>query len=156
VRKKKPDDTNALLPQSTVIGEGIRLEVHRITGQEPVVVNGTILGDIDLESHLAIGTTGVIIGTIHAKQLVIAGKVKGTINCETSTHLTPTAYIDGSITTNALKTEEGARFNGQCSMNSSDAEELSIELLEIEGKLDFDFDKLSNVHIPSSGLPPVG
>jgi cytoskeletal protein CcmA (bactofilin family) len=141
------------MPSTTIIGQGIKLELVKLSGSETVVINGALLGDIDLDAALIIGETGSVVGNIRARNVEISGKVKGSILCERTAYLTSTAYLRGVISTKALKTDEGARINGQCRMEDERAEQIAIELYEQEGKLEFDFSQLSEAIIPEKGIP---
>ncbi|MDR1735581.1 MAG: polymer-forming cytoskeletal protein [Oscillospiraceae bacterium] len=146
-----PAAENAASP--TVIGKGIKLEAAKLSGTESVIIDGIYLGDVDLDGFLKIGETGSVIGNIKAKQIEIAGKVKGVVVCDGTVHLTASAYVEGGIATQSLKTDEGARINGQCRMVNDQTETLTLELLETEGKLNFNFSELSDAFIPDKGLP---
>jgi cytoskeletal protein CcmA (bactofilin family) len=140
---------------TTIIGKDVRLEGANLTGSEFVVVNGTYLGDVDLNGSLLVGETGRVIGNIRAKRIEIAGKVRGVIACDALVYLKPTAYVEGSIEAQVLKMDEGARINGRCQMTNGATEEVSLELQELEGKLAFDFSKLGDALIPDKGIPAV-
>ncbi|MDR1693453.1 MAG: polymer-forming cytoskeletal protein [Oscillospiraceae bacterium] len=143
-----PDSSSA-----TVIGRGIKLESAKLSGTESVIIDGTYLGDIDLGGFLKVGETGSVIGNIKAKRMEICGKVKGVILCDGLVHLTSSAYVEGGIAAQTLKTDEGARINGQCRMVDEQTEAVTMELLETEGKLHFDFSQLSDAMIPDKGFP---
>ena len=153
--KSKADAKVENRATETIIGQGIRLESTKLTGAESVVINGTFLGDIDLDGFLSVGETGSVIGSIRAKHIDIAGKVRGAIFCDNTVHLKATAFVDGGIATQILRTDEGARLNGQCRMMSEQDEKIALELFEKEGKLNFDFAKLGDTLIPETGLPVV-
>ena len=153
--RKKTDSGTDIIASTTVVGQGIKLESAKLTGTETVIVNGTYLGDIDLDGFLMVGETGSVIGNVRAKQIEIAGKVKGVVICDATVHLTPTAYVEGGIVTQILKTDEGARINGQCRMMNDQAETIALELSEKEGKLNFDFSKMGDSLIPDKGVPVI-
>ncbi|MCL2080714.1 MAG: polymer-forming cytoskeletal protein [Oscillospiraceae bacterium] len=131
----------------------MKLESANLTGSETVIIRGTYLGDINLDGLLVIDETGSVIGNIRANKIEISGKVKGIVCCDATIHLTSTAYVEGGIATQTLKTDEGARINGQCRMTDDQTENIALELFEKEGKLNFDFSKLNDVIIPDSGIP---
>jgi cytoskeletal protein CcmA (bactofilin family) len=131
------------------------MESAKLTGTETVVINGTFLGDIDLDGFLMVGAGGSVIGNVRAKQIEVSGKVKGVVVCDATIHLTSTAYVEGGIATQVLKTDEGARINGQCRMTNDQTDNIALELTEKEGKLNFDFSKLGDTMIPEKGLPVV-
>ena len=151
MRKNKDELALSASPSATVIGKGVKLEAAKLTGSETVTINGTYLGDVDLDGLLTVGETGSVIGNIRAKQIEVAGKVRGVIVCNATVRLLSTAYVEGGIATQTLKTEEGARINGQCRMMDEHAENIALELSDIEGKLNFDFSKIGDLLIPESG-----
>ena len=97
----------------TVIGKGITLEAALLTGKESVRIDGVFLGDVDLDGSLILGETGSIEGTIRAKYIVVAGLVRGNIECETVLHVSPTARVNGDIKTNSIIVDEGGQLNGR-------------------------------------------
>jgi cytoskeletal protein CcmA (bactofilin family) len=153
--RKKLEIMPAANMSTTVIGKGIKLESTKLTGSEAVVINGVFLGDIDLDGFLTIGESGSVIGNVRARQIEIAGKVKGVVFCDAMIHLTSTSYVEGGIAARTLKTDEGARINGQCRMVDEQTENITLELFEIEGKLNFDFSKMGEALIPETGIPVV-
>ncbi|MDR1668740.1 MAG: polymer-forming cytoskeletal protein [Oscillospiraceae bacterium] len=151
--KKSPSQTVEPSSSPTVIGKGIKLESAKLSGTETVVIDGTYLGDVDLSGFLKVGETGSVIGNIKAKRIEVCGKVKGIVVCDGLVHLTSSAYVEGGIAAQTLKTDEGARINGQFRMVDEHSEAATIELLEAEGKLHFDFSQLGDAMIPEKGLP---
>jgi len=97
----------------TVIGKGITLEAALLTGKESVRIDGVFLGDVDLEGSLILGETGSIEGSIHAKYIIVAGTVNGSIECDTTLHVSPTARVNGGIKTNTIIVDEGGKLNGR-------------------------------------------
>ncbi|MCL1819575.1 MAG: polymer-forming cytoskeletal protein [Oscillospiraceae bacterium] len=155
-RRQKYDEQNIeQRVASTYIGRGNRLEGAKLSGSDPIVIDGTYLGDIDLDNTLTVGESGSVIGNVRAKQIIISGKVKGVVFCDGTLHLTSSSYVEGAIASQTIKMDEGARINGQCRMTDEQIENATLELFEIEGKLNFDFKKLGDTYIPESGLPDM-
>lgn len=96
----------------TVIGKGITLESALLTGKESVRIDGIFLGDVNLDGSLILGETGSIEGTVRAKYIIIAGLVRGNIESETL-HVSPTARVNGDITTASIIVDEGGQLNGR-------------------------------------------
>ena len=96
----------------TVIGKGITLESALLTGKESVRIDGVFLGDVDLDGSLILGETGSIEGAVRAKYIILAGIVRGNIESETL-HVSPTARINGDITTQSIIVDEGGQLNGR-------------------------------------------
>ena len=120
--RKKTVATQVEVP-GTVIGKGITLESALLTGKESVRIDGVFLGDVDLDGSLILGETGSIEGTVRAKYIILAGLVRGNIESETL-HVSPTAKINGDITTHSIIVDEGGQLNGRYQVGeiSPDAE----------------------------------
>ena len=98
---------------NTVIGKGITLEAALLAGRESVRIDGVFYGDVDLEGSLILGETGTIEGNVHAKYIILAGLVRGNVECDTVLHISPTARIHGDIKTNSIIVDEGGQLNGR-------------------------------------------
>jgi len=79
-------------------------------------IEGKVTGKINTKSKIALGEFSFVEGTILAKNAEIAGELKGKIEITESLVLKPTARIQGKIKTKFLIMEEGAVFDGGCSM----------------------------------------
>jgi cytoskeletal protein CcmA (bactofilin family) len=140
---------------TTIIGQGLKLESANLTGAENVVINGVYLGDVDLDGTLSVGATGKVIGNLRAKRIEVAGQVRGVLHCDATIYLASTAYVEGSIETQVLKMDEGARINGKCQMANGMTEDISLELSDIEGKPRYDFSSMGDAFIPDDGSPII-
>jgi cytoskeletal protein CcmA (bactofilin family) len=76
-----------------------------------VQVDGQITGDVHC-SHLTVSKDGTINGNIVAEEVVIRGKVKGTIRA-LQIVLQDSAHVESEIFHNSLIIEQGAVFDGQ-------------------------------------------
>lgn len=81
-------------------------------------VDGVIQGTVNCASKIAIGKTGRIEGDIVCASADIEGKVKGTLHVNDILILKRTAIIDGDIVAAKFVMEEGAVFNGTCTMGT--------------------------------------
>jgi len=98
---------------NTIIGKGITLESALLTGKESVRIEGVYLGDVDLDGSLILGDTGVIEGFVRAKYVIIAGQMRGNIECSSTVHITSTARITGDIKSQSIIVDDGAQLNGR-------------------------------------------
>ena len=89
-----------------------------ITGTEPVVVEGTVRGKINLNSDLRIGTNARVEATVHAKNVTIEGKLTGDVSADDRVELIMTAIVDGNIKAPKIIVAEGAKFRGSVDMGS--------------------------------------
>jgi len=60
----------------TFFGSNVTID-GTVSGTEPVVVEGTVRGKINLSSDLRIGTAARVEATVHAKNVTVEGKVTG-------------------------------------------------------------------------------
>jgi cytoskeletal protein CcmA (bactofilin family) len=102
---------------NTLIGKGSVLE-GKITVSSNVRVDGKIKGDLKTNDSLVIGKQGEIEGEITAKNTVVGGKVVGKINAQGKVVLESNAIFKGEIKAARLVIDDGAVFDGQCTMNN--------------------------------------
>jgi len=84
-------------------------------------VDGVIQGTVNCSAKIAIGKTGKIEGDIVCGSADIEGRIKGTIQVSDILILKKTAVIDGDIIAAKFVMEEGAVFNGTCTMGLREA-----------------------------------
>lgn len=106
-----------------------------ITTEGDLRVDGKIAGNIISKAKVVIGSTGSIDGNIHCQNAYIDGKVDGNIQVAEMLILSKTAVVNGDITLKKLVVEEGARFNGKCSMGLTAARNEQIDLTSAKPKL---------------------
>lgn len=88
------------------------------------MIDGQLTGDVDSTADLQIGPKGNLLGDlVCGRGVVIAGKVKGNVTCNGQLHLKATADLNGNIRARSLVVEEGAIFNGACTMSRQKASE---------------------------------
>lgn len=102
----------------TFIGPNVTID-GTITGSEPIVVEGTIHGKINLTSDLRIGTKARVEATVHARNVTIEGKLTGDMSADERVELVTTAIVEGNIKAPKIIVAEGARFRGNVDMGSS-------------------------------------
>lgn len=84
-------------------------------------VDGVIQGTVNCSAKIAIGKTGKVEGDIVCGSADIEGRIKGTLNVADILILKKTAVIDGDIIAAKFVMEEGAVFNGTCTMGLREA-----------------------------------
>lgn len=102
--------------QQTVIGKDAAIE-GKLTIKNAIRIDGAINGELSSTETVTIGPEGVMDGNVHGKNIVIGGKVSGTVNATERVKLESNAILNGDIITMKLVIEEGARFEGSCSMS---------------------------------------
>lgn len=86
-------------------------------------VDGTVDGEVQVSGLLTVGKNGVIKGNVVADQVVVGGKIKGTVKAEKQLELHSGSCIEGDIYTRSLIVEEGVFFEGMCKMSEKSATE---------------------------------
>jgi cytoskeletal protein CcmA (bactofilin family) len=115
----KPDVRvgNVVPAGGTFFGPNVVIE-GTVTGTEPIVVEGTIRGKIDLQSDLRVGTKARIEATVHARNVTVEGRLTGDISADERVELVASATVDGNIKAPKIVVAEGAKFRGNVDMGS--------------------------------------
>jgi cytoskeletal protein CcmA (bactofilin family) len=82
-------------------------------------LDGCFIGTINCKGKVVVGPTGNIEGEIICQNADFSGEVKATVKVSELLTLKETARYTGDITTNKLSIEPGAKFSGNCIMESS-------------------------------------
>lgn len=93
-------------------------------------VEGKVFGKVDSDRNIIIGTSGYVKGFLRAKNLVIFGRIEGTIIVSGTTIMHPGSSIFGNLYTNLLEVKEGAvltaRINTYVEMKAFDEAQLFL------------------------------
>lgn len=103
-------------PTSTIIGNGFTIHAAHFTCSETEAlrIDGTVIGDIEIDGLLNISKTGRIDGNILAGSVRVAGRIFGNVQCRNALHLAATASVTGDILTSILIIDDGAILTGRC------------------------------------------
>lgn len=102
---------------NTMIGEGATFNGD-LTSPETIRIDGTINGNCTCEKKLILSAEGKVTGNIVAQSVIISGKVDGDITVTGKLELYSTGKIAGNITAGSLVIDEGACFDGRCTMTT--------------------------------------
>lgn len=120
--KKKTDVMENI---DSLIGENIKI-IGNIEGNGNLRIDGTIEGDISYDGNVVIGETGVVQGSIKAKDVSLAGTVKGNISSKTKLVILPTGILIGNLEVTSFVIHENAKFEGNCKMANIDIPKNSL------------------------------
>ena len=81
-------------------------------------IDGKFQGNVRTGKRLVIGETAEVNAEIDVEAVFISGRVQGKVRATERVELHPTARVDAELHTKILVVEEGAQFEGQCSMKS--------------------------------------
>jgi cytoskeletal protein CcmA (bactofilin family) len=87
-----------------------------IESEGTVRIDGKVKGDIKVSGDVYIGDNAVITGIITANNVHLAGTVEGNITSKGILKILSTARLYGDIKVNSFVADEGALFQGKCSM----------------------------------------
>lgn len=100
---------------ATLISKSSHIEgVIRGTGE--VRIEGVVTGTIDCSATVVVAEGGRVDAEVRAETVTIAGAVKGNVVAGQKIELTPTAKVEGDITSPRILIREGAVFEGQINM----------------------------------------
>ncbi len=102
---------------ATHIGPQTSIE-GTVTGSDRVVIEGSVKGKINLTSDLHVGRQARVEAAVHAKNVIIEGKLTGDISADDRVELVMTATVDGNIKAPKIVVAEGAKFRGSVDMGS--------------------------------------
>lgn len=103
----------------TVLGAGTIME-GRLVSRGNVRLDGEFSGTLDITGNVLVGETAKIHADLDARNISIAGAVRGNITGN-KVQLLRTGRIWGDISANALTTEEGAFIDGKITMRGHEA-----------------------------------
>ncbi|MEO0565250.1 MAG: polymer-forming cytoskeletal protein [Chloroflexota bacterium] len=104
----------------TALGAGSNLE-GTLTSDGNVRLDGVFKGTLNIKENILVGVTAQIEADIAARNVSVAGVVRGDVSGE-KVHLLATAKVWGDITATAIITEDGAFIEGRISMAKAEAE----------------------------------
>ncbi|REJ17926.1 MAG: cell shape determination protein CcmA [Paenibacillaceae bacterium] len=99
----------------TYIGPGSAFE-GRLESDGSIRIEGRVTGSVHSKGDVSIGDTGVVEADITARNIVIAGTVKGNVQATEKLTIKPKGTLTGDILTALLEINEGARYEGTSRM----------------------------------------
>ena len=96
---------------------GPELEIHgdvKVSGS--LLIYGKVFGNIQSNGTIQTANGSVVNGNISARDASISGKVDGDLDVEKKVILGDTSHLSGNLKASILTIEEGAKFDGVCSM----------------------------------------
>jgi cytoskeletal protein CcmA (bactofilin family) len=99
----------------SLVGNNATFE-GKLTSEGSVRVDGKVVGEIVAKAHVSVGLTGHVEGTITARNVAVAGWLKGGISAAEKLILEEKSTVRGDIRAARLVVDEGAMFDGHCTM----------------------------------------
>lgn len=79
-------------------------------------VDGKLTGTVISEGDLIVGEGGEVEGDLQVGQIFVSGTVRGTVRAARRIQISATGKVRAEIDTPSLVVEDGAFFEGRCSM----------------------------------------
>lgn len=106
---EKPSELNTILGKGSVFEGNIKVE-------QSLRIDGRVKGDVSAGDTMIVGVEGEVRGNVKVKNLILGGKVIGTVIAPGRVVLESKAELHGELKTSKLIIDEGAIFDGKCSM----------------------------------------
>ena len=104
-----------------MIGKSIEIK-GTITGNENLVIEGTVDGSVDLPDHdLTIGESGKVTADLAAKNVKVEGQVTGDITGSEKVVISQSGRVRGNIIAPRVTLEDGAKFKGSIDMDPGES-----------------------------------
>jgi len=96
------------------ISQGIRIR-GEVTGSEDLFVDGLVEGKLNLTSNscLTVGPNGSVKADLNAREIIIRGRVEGSVTARDKLQIWSTGQIHGEVQTDRLTIEDGALLRGK-------------------------------------------
>jgi cytoskeletal protein CcmA (bactofilin family) len=88
----------------------------KVSFEGPARIDGEVDGEISAKDSLMISETAIVTAQIRAGTVSVAGKVSGDIVATQRIEIRANAKMSGNLTAPILVVQEGAFFEGHCSM----------------------------------------
>jgi cytoskeletal protein CcmA (bactofilin family) len=135
----------------TVIGANCTIEGD-LTSSANIRIDGTLTGSLEINGNVLVGETARITADINAKNISIAGAVRGNINGK-KVQLLRTSRVWGDINASALTMEEGGFIDGKITMIQPDAKPTGDDDADDLPPVDADEARLDSSYEEDSALP---
>jgi cytoskeletal protein CcmA (bactofilin family) len=96
-----------------ILGPGLTVK-GQISGEEDLQIDGKVEGSISLKGQrLTVGQNGEIVSDVHAREVIVYGKVRGNLFAEDRIEVKKDGSVIGNITGGRVLIEDGAYLKGQ-------------------------------------------
>lgn len=103
----------------TFISDGTQI-LGDIKVEHDLRVEGYLKGTVEVGGMLILGPTGKIEGQVNARSATVAGQILGNLRGQDKIVLETKSTLIGDLQTRELVINEGALFQGNCSMQADE------------------------------------
>ena len=127
----QPSSSTPSVGDRSTIGKSLLIK-GEITGSEPLYIEGTIEGSVNLpDDRVTVGRNGRVSADIAAREIVVLGEVVG--NCEASDHfdIRNEGSLCGDVVVSRISVEDGAFLTGSIDIRRESAA-VAVEQDQVE------------------------
>ncbi|MCE1228404.1 MAG: polymer-forming cytoskeletal protein [Firmicutes bacterium] len=106
-------------PIHTLLGKGTFFQGDVHLGLNSLRIEGTVEGTLTGEGEITVAPGGLVKGTVHAKHLIVSGRIEGVVKVQQCLEIHGTGWVEGEIETGVLVVDEGGTLLGHCVRRSS-------------------------------------
>lgn len=118
-KSSKSDQKNAGNETAmSVIAQGMRI-VGDIECSGVLKIEGIVEGTIRGPRQLLLGRQGEVKGDVHAREVILGGRVQGTVIADERIEIQGTALVTGDVNTKSISVLEGGKINGAVRMDDN-------------------------------------
>ncbi|UOE92113.1 polymer-forming cytoskeletal protein [Alkalihalobacillus sp. LMS39] len=110
--EKKVNELSTIIGADTIVEGTLQIE-------SSIRIDGKVLGEIKCTGDVTIGKGGYVEHSISARNLLIAGEVKGNVNIEEKIHIFETGRLNGTAEMKTIIIEENGYFRGESFMKTN-------------------------------------
>jgi cytoskeletal protein CcmA (bactofilin family) len=147
-KAKRPEPAQAI---HTLLGKGTLWKGEIQAGQNSLRIEGTVEGIITSDGEVTIAPTGEVRGTIHAKHLIVTGRVNGVFKIVECLEIHGTGYVEGEVEVGSLVVDEGGTLQGNCTRRGI-VQEPAFPTPVLAAAVT---PPLPALHVPATSLPPL-
>jgi cytoskeletal protein CcmA (bactofilin family) len=100
----------------TIIGQSIVID-GEISGDAPVVIEGTVKGRIELDATVHVAEDGRVEADVESREIEVSGSVTGNIVAGERVEIRPEGRMVGDIRSPRILIADGASFKGHIDMD---------------------------------------
>ena len=115
--KESKAESRDLSEVVSIIAPGMKV-VGDCSSDGIVRIEGRVDGRIKAAKSVVVGKEGVVIGDIETQDLIVAGRVSGTITAQSRVELQASCHVEGDIRSRRIKLDEGGRVDGRLHMGA--------------------------------------
>jgi cytoskeletal protein CcmA (bactofilin family) len=103
-------------PSRCVIGAKTVVK-GEVTGEEDILVEGALEGQVRISRELRVGPTGSVKASVEAAAILVSGEIVGDCTAQTRVEVQSTGRLTGNIRAPRVVIAEGAMFRGNSDMS---------------------------------------